>query len=66
LGGGAGLHITIAKWLTPEGTWVHQKGLTPDVSIAIDTKNPARDAQLEKAIQTLLSNQSSKVTRTQN
>jgi carboxyl-terminal processing protease len=32
LGDGAGLHITIAKWLTPNGIWVNGKGLTPDVS----------------------------------
>lgn len=54
LGGGAGLHITIAKWLTPNGTWVHQKGLEPDVKADVDTKNPAHDAQLEKAVQTLI------------
>lgn len=54
LGGGAGLHVTIAKWLTPNGTWVHGKGLTPDVSISLDEKDPARDTQLEKAINTVL------------
>src|SRR5258708_28935071 len=27
LGNGAGVHVTIAKWLTPNGTWVHGKGL---------------------------------------
>lgn len=54
LGGGAGLHITIAKWLTPNGTWVHEKGLDPDVKVSVDTKNQARDAQLEKGIETLL------------
>ena len=50
LGGGAGLHVTIAKWLTPNGTWVHGKGLTPDVSVALDPKDPSRDTQLEKAV----------------
>lgn len=54
LGGGAGLHVTIAKWLTPDGTWVHQKGLTPDVSIAVDKEDQAHDVQLEKAIEALL------------
>lgn len=54
LGGGAGLHITIAKWLTPNGTWVHKEGLTPDVEVAIDEKDPSHDAQLEKAIEELL------------
>ncbi|QQG41455.1 MAG: S41 family peptidase [Candidatus Woesebacteria bacterium] len=30
---GSGLHVTTAKWLTPNGTWVHGVGLTPDVVI---------------------------------
>lgn len=54
LGGGSGLHVTIAKWLTPNGTWVHGKGLMPDVSMALDPKDPSRDTQLEAAINTLL------------
>jgi carboxyl-terminal processing protease len=54
LGGGAGLHVTIAKWLTPNGTWVHMKGLEPDVKIEIDKNDQAHDAQLEKAVETLL------------
>ncbi|MDP3940932.1 MAG: S41 family peptidase [bacterium] len=61
LGGGAGLHITVAKWLTPNGDWVHLKGIDPDVKTEVDTKNAARDAQLEKAIQTLLANQTATV-----
>jgi carboxyl-terminal processing protease len=54
LGDGAGLHVTIAKWLTPNGTWVHGKGLTPDVAVSLDPKNPAEDTQLEKAVFELL------------
>jgi carboxyl-terminal processing protease len=54
LGGGAGLHVTIAKWLTPNGTWVHGKGLTPDVKVLLDPKDQTHDTQLEKAIQTLV------------
>jgi len=54
LGKGSGLHVTIAKWLTPNGTWVHDKGLTPDVSVALNTKEPERDFQLEKAVRELL------------
>ncbi|SEM48766.1 carboxyl-terminal processing protease [Ligilactobacillus sp. WC1T17] len=26
------LKLTIAKWLTPDGTWIHHKGLTPDIT----------------------------------
>ncbi|MBI3093102.1 MAG: S41 family peptidase [Candidatus Levybacteria bacterium] len=54
LGNGAGLHVTIAKWLTPNGTWVHEKGLTPDISVSSDEKDQARDTQLEKAIEELV------------
>ncbi len=54
LGSGAGLHVTIAKWLTPNGTWVNGKGLTPDISVPLDPKDPSRDSQLEKAIEELV------------
>lgn len=56
LGKGAGVHITIAKWLTPNETWVHEEGLKPDVEVSLDEKEPERDFQLEKAIQELLNN----------
>lgn len=54
LGNGAGLHVTIAKWLTPNGIWVHGKGLTPDVSVDVDTKDQSHDTQLEKAVAELV------------
>lgn len=27
------LKLTIAKWLTPDGTWIHQEGIKPDVIV---------------------------------
>lgn len=54
LGEGAGIHITVAKWLTPNETWVHGKGLEPDVKAEVDTKDQTHDAQLEKAIMELV------------
>jgi carboxyl-terminal processing protease len=47
--GGSGLHVTTAKWLTPNGTWVHDKGLSPDISVAPED-NSTEDAQLDTAI----------------
>jgi carboxyl-terminal processing protease len=47
--GGSGLHVTIAKWLTPKGTWVHDSGLTPDVSVE-DNDDTDEDEQLDSAI----------------
>ncbi|QAY68581.1 PDZ domain-containing protein [Paenibacillus protaetiae] len=31
LGDGSLIKMTIAKWLTPNGEWIHQKGIEPDV-----------------------------------
>jgi carboxyl-terminal processing protease len=34
LGDGSLLKITIAKWLTPDGTWIHEKGIKPDIAVS--------------------------------
>ncbi|HEY4695045.1 MAG TPA: S41 family peptidase [Candidatus Nanoarchaeia archaeon] len=48
---GSGLHITVAKWLTPSGVWVHGKGLEPDVKVELTEEDIAAgsDPQLSKA-----------------
>lgn len=53
LAAGSGLHLTVAKWLTPSGTWVHGKGLKPDHEIALTEAdiNSGKDPQLDKAVQ---------------
>lgn len=53
LGGGAGLHITISKWLTPNGTWVHKDGLKPDIEVALSEDDEGHDIQLERAVEEL-------------
>ncbi len=50
LPGGTGIHITTAKWLTPKGRWIHQKGLTPDIKVDAGT-DPTKDPQLDKALE---------------
>ena len=50
------LKVTIAKWLTPNGVSISEKGLTPDVEVKFDEeefKKSAKDTQLEKAIEFL-------------
>ncbi len=52
-----GLRITIARWLSPEETWVHDIGVTPDIFIPLpETTDPDEfeDAQLQAAIDYLL------------
>lgn len=34
MGDGSMLKITIAKWLTPNGEWIHKKGIQPDVNVS--------------------------------
>ncbi|GAB6991363.1 S41 family peptidase [Paenibacillus pini] len=34
LGDGSLLKITIAKWLTPNGSWIHKKGIKPDIAVS--------------------------------
>ena len=49
------LKITIAKWLTPKGTSISLKGLTPDYSVEFTQKDvdANKDPQLDKAIELL-------------
>ena len=47
--------ITTKKWLTPNGNWIHEKGVNPDFEVSLDDKyydNPSveTDNQLQKAI----------------
>lgn len=55
---GASVHISVGKWLTPNGTWVDKKGLTPDIKVDYDQKKSAKtpgfDNQLQAAIQELV------------
>ncbi len=51
----AGVNITIQKYLTPNGTDINKKGITPDVVVKLteeDIKNK-NDVQLKKAIEIL-------------
>ena len=62
LPGGTGLHITVAKWLTPNGKWVNEtKGLEPNVVIEmpkaeedeIIIQGGEKDSQFIKALELL-------------
>ncbi|MBD3366480.1 PDZ domain-containing protein [candidate division WWE3 bacterium] len=50
---GSALHITIAKWLTPEKNWVHEVGISPDVEVerTYEDFEAGRDPQLDRALE---------------
>lgn len=51
-----GVRLTIARWLTPNGTWIHGQGIAPDIRVPRTPEDRAagRDPQLDRAIQHLL------------
>lgn len=56
---GAGIHITIAKWILPAGDWINGTGITPRISVKNEleegnTLTRKTDAQLDKAISSLI------------
>jgi carboxyl-terminal processing protease len=49
-----GIKLTIAKWLTPNKTWIHKIGITPDVPVVVPADTPAgADPVLDKAVSLL-------------
>ena len=51
----AGINITIQKYLTPNGTDINKKGITPDITVELTEENVKNkdDVQLKKAIEVL-------------
>jgi carboxyl-terminal processing protease len=47
--------ITVAKWLTPNGDYIMDKGINPDVEVDLtqDDYNNNRDPQLDKAMEVM-------------
>lgn len=52
-----GIHITVSKWLTPNGRWVNEtEGFEPDVIIEMkkeEKEDATKDPQLDKALELL-------------
>jgi carboxyl-terminal processing protease len=48
-----GFRLTIAKWLTPDKTWVHGVGITPDVVVTDTAAKPADDPVIDAALKAL-------------
>jgi carboxyl-terminal processing protease len=50
LSNGAGLHVTVGRWLLPNGDWIHEKGIPANVEIKDDPATP-NDEAVDKAIE---------------
>ncbi|MFD1033022.1 lmo1851 family serine protease [Metaplanococcus flavidus] len=61
LADGSNLKFTTAKWLTPDGNWIHEEGIKPDVEVAypeyaslpfIDTDLELKDGTISEQVRT--------------
>ncbi|MCB9813597.1 MAG: S41 family peptidase [Pseudomonadales bacterium] len=50
LSNGGGLHVTVAKWLLPAGSWIHETGIPADIEVEDNPETP-EDEQLLRAIE---------------
>jgi len=60
LSDGSGMHVTVAKWILPNGEWINGKGIEPDFAVVnpeVDENNTVQaesnDQQLKKAFELL-------------
>jgi len=55
LSDGSSLKVTVAKWLTPAGDFINEKGIEADVKVEMKKEDldSNRDPQLNKALETL-------------
>lgn len=61
LADGSNLKFTTAKWLTPDGNWIHEKGIAPDVEVSypdyaslpyLDTTIELKDGTISEQVRT--------------
>ena len=48
-----GFRLTIAKWLTPDRTWIHGTGIAPDVLVTDAPAKPGDDPVLDAGLKAL-------------
>jgi carboxyl-terminal processing protease len=53
-GEGGAFRLTIARWLTPDKTWIHDAGIAPDIEVTVPEDLPAdADPILDRAVEEL-------------
>lgn len=51
IGGGSNLKLTLFKWLTPEGNWIHQKGIEPTLRVKQPDYFNVQPLSIEKTLE---------------
>ncbi|WP_312473435.1 S41 family peptidase [Neobacillus sp.] len=50
MGDGSNIKLTLFKWLTPDGNWIHKKGIKPDVAVKQPAIFATHPIQVEKPL----------------
>lgn len=58
-----GFRLTVARWLTPNRTWIHGTGIAPDVEVTEQPATPDDDPVLDRALELLGATASSALRR---
>ena len=63
-GEGGAFRLTVARWLTPDKTWIHDAGISPDVAVTVpEDLPPDADPILDRALEVLSGTSSRHVLR---
>jgi carboxyl-terminal processing protease len=57
MGDGSNIKLTLFKWLTPDGNWIHKKGIKPDVLVKQPEIFQTHPIQIEKPLEPDMNNE---------
>ncbi|WP_409272278.1 S41 family peptidase [Neobacillus sp. SCS-31] len=57
MGDGSNIKLTLFKWLTPDGNWIHKKGIKPDVEVAQPVIYGTHPIQVDGALEADMNNE---------
>ncbi|MCA1055336.1 PDZ domain-containing protein [Rossellomorea aquimaris] len=57
MGDGSNIKLTMYKWLTPNGHWIHKKGIKPDIPVKQPAYYYAHPLQVEKPLKLEMNNE---------
>jgi carboxyl-terminal processing protease len=57
MGDGSNIKLTMFKWLTPDGNWIHKKGIKPDIPVRQPNYFYSHPLQVEKTLKKEMNNE---------
>lgn len=57
MGDGSNIKLTLFKWLTPDGNWIHKKGIEPSVEVEQPEIFQTHPLQVEKPLEVNMNNE---------